>query len=310
MFEKLLTLYKNSILFPAYPAHSVGGYYIFANEQSLEWIGIPKDTISEKELTLLRTLYSEVEFPELNTTSAQNWYEFLLKNGPAPSSSAEATFRFIQFSLKNDRVDRQEMEAAFKGFFSDDVVILWENVVSGIIIEEKKPVTLSEKEILSISDTLETDFYVKISFYIGKMHPFTEELPEKFQQEKKYFTFGQQFLNGITIYTYERVFPAFSSSRLPTEITDRLRAEIMGVFKEDTEMFTTIKAFLENNLNASVTAKKLYIHRNTLQYRIDKFTEKTGITLKDFYGAFTVFLACILFELEIGKEQSAQKKTL
>jgi DNA-binding PucR family transcriptional regulator len=61
-------------------------------------------------------------------------------------------------------------------------------------------------------------------------------------------------------------------------------------------MYSSIKVFLENNLNASLTAKKLYIHRNTLQYRIDKFIDKTGIQLKDFYGAYTVFLACLLFE--------------
>ena len=65
-------------------------------------------------------------------------------------------------------------------------------------------------------------------------------------------------------------------------------------------MYATIKVFLENNLNASLTAKKLYIHRNTLQYRIDKFIDKTGIQLKDFYGAFTVFLACFFLNKKIA----------
>jgi DNA-binding PucR family transcriptional regulator len=83
---------------------------------------------------------------------------------------------------------------------------------------------------------------------------------------------------------------------LPESIKDKVKLELSTVFTEDPELFTTIKVFLENNLNASLTAKKLYIHRNTLQYRIDKFIEKTGVQLKDFYGAFTVFLACLLFE--------------
>jgi DNA-binding PucR family transcriptional regulator len=80
-----------------------------------------------------------------------------------------------------------------------------------------------------------------------------------------------------------------------------VKQELNEAFLDDPEMFSTIKVFLENNLNASMTAKKLFIHRNTLQYRIDKFVEKTGIQLKDFYGAFTVFLACILFEQEKKK---------
>jgi DNA-binding PucR family transcriptional regulator len=86
---------------------------------------------------------------------------------------------------------------------------------------------------------------------------------------------------------------------LPKELSEKLFLELEDVFQEDPEMFVTIRTFLENNLNASVTAKKLYIHRNTLQYRVDKFTEKTGIGLKDFYGAFTVFLACLLFEQKV-----------
>jgi DNA-binding PucR family transcriptional regulator len=83
---------------------------------------------------------------------------------------------------------------------------------------------------------------------------------------------------------------------LPGELKQRATQVIFGVFNDDPEMYSSIKVFLENNLNASLTAKKLYIHRNTLQYRIDKFIDKTGIQLKDFYGAYTVFLACLLFE--------------
>jgi len=183
------------------------------------------------------------------------------------------------------------------GFFTDDIIIVWENQNSGVVIEEKKDISLSEKELIAMSETLESDFYMKISFYIGKFHPLSEQLPGLYQQEKAYFLFAQKSLVSTQIFAFERVFPAFLASHLPKDLTERLQ-EISEVFHEDIEMFTTIKAFLENNLNGSVTAKKLYIHRNTLQYRIDKFIEKTGIQLKDFYGAFTVFLACMLFERE------------
>jgi DNA-binding PucR family transcriptional regulator len=65
--------------------------------------------------------------------------------------------------------------------------------------------------------------------------------------------------------------------------------------KEDAELFHTIKTFFECNLNVSLAAKKLYIHRNSLQYRIEKFNERTGIDIKHFKGAVTTYLAMLAY---------------
>jgi DNA-binding PucR family transcriptional regulator len=123
-------------------------------------------------------------------------------------------------------------------------------------------------------------------------------LPEIYQEEKDLFIFAQNIHGAGIVFSFERVFPSFIAHSIPSEVKQKLIKAFVEVFKEDSEMFSTIKSFLENNLNASLTAKKLYVHRNTLQYRVDKFTDKTGIQLKDFYSAFTVFLACLVFQLE------------
>jgi sugar diacid utilization regulator len=299
MLRKLLPLYEDSILFPTLPVDPPQNHYFFCDVANNEWIGIPKSKVSEAELKLLKALYlfNEVKKPSPGTSITKGWHEFLFNNGQQLSYETNTTFRFIQFNLKDEvEVDQIEIETALKGFFSEEVIIIWESVNRGIVIEEMKQVSLTEKELISMSETLETDFYVKISFYIGKLYPFTEELPSLFQTEKEYFIFGQKNLNNTGILTFERVFPLFVTSFLPNEVIEKLNRDVEAVFNDDSEMLSTIKAFLENNLNASLTAKKLYIHRNTLQYRIDKFVEKTGIGLKDFYGAFTVFIACLLYE--------------
>jgi DNA-binding PucR family transcriptional regulator len=213
-----------------------------------------------------------------------------------PSLSTDSNFRFIQFHIKGPGVDTTEIEPAIKGFFSDEVQIIWEDDHNGIVIEERRQFSLTESELTSIADTLESDFYVKVSFYIGKLYPVSSQLQNHFQQEKEYFEFAKKNLTSTNIITFEKIFPAFVAFNLPNDIKDKVNTELSSVFLEDPELYTTIKVFLENNLNASLTAKKLFIHRNTLQYRIDKFIDKTGVQLKDFYGAFTVFLACLLFE--------------
>ncbi|MBY6268509.1 helix-turn-helix domain-containing protein, partial [Parageobacillus thermoglucosidasius] len=57
-----------------------------------------------------------------------------------------------------------------------------------------------------------------------------------------------------------------------------------------------IKTFFQCDLNVSLAAKKLYMHRNSLQYRIDKFIEKTGMDIKHFQGAVAVYLAMLIQE--------------
>lgn len=68
---------------------------------------------------------------------------------------------------------------------------------------------------------------------------------------------------------------------------------ILQEFQRDNEFITMMEVFFKSNLNVSVAAKKLYMHRNSLQYRIDKFYEKTGIDVRIFHQALTVYLAIL-----------------
>ncbi|MBU8915680.1 helix-turn-helix domain-containing protein [Bacillus sp. FJAT-29953] len=297
MLRKLLTVYENSVLFSERPDVPSEQLYLFYDQAADEWLSIPKKEISDIELHLLKTLYELVEWQSSAVSSRVNtWYEFLFLNGVLPSEKQDTSFRFIHFHLNGDDTDQKEMESALKGFFSDEAVFLWESQSKGVIIEEQKQISLSEEELLAISETLESDFYESVTFFIGKVHPFSEQLRAFFQEERELFQFALAKVHNSKIFSFERIFPAYLSARLPAEIKNMVPEAIFALFADDPEMFSTIKVFLETNLNASLTAKKLYIHRNTLQYRIDKFVEKTGIVLKDFNGAFIVFLACLLFE--------------
>lgn len=66
---------------------------------------------------------------------------------------------------------------------------------------------------------------------------------------------------------------------------------------EDAEMINTAEEFLENSLNVSETARKLYLHRNTLTYRLDKIEKATGLNIRKFSDAVTFRLITILSRL-------------
>jgi len=56
------------------------------------------------------------------------------------------------------------------------------------------------------------------------------------------------------------------------------------------EVIHTVREFIQNNMNSSVSAKKLYMHRNTLNYRIENFIEATHINVKTFKGANAIYM--------------------
>lgn len=65
----------------------------------------------------------------------------------------------------------------------------------------------------------------------------------------------------------------------------------------DTEMLQTLEHFFAMNCNVSETAKKLYIHRNTLLYRLDKFKQETGLDVRTFSHAVLVKIALLLYKV-------------
>ena len=56
------------------------------------------------------------------------------------------------------------------------------------------------------------------------------------------------------------------------------------------ETINTVMGFIDANMNASSASKKMYMHRNTLNYRLDHFIEKTEINVRNFNGALSVYL--------------------
>ncbi|UYZ23071.1 PucR family transcriptional regulator [Mesobacillus jeotgali] len=298
MINKILSYFPESVTQENIPADPSADYYWFKEADARPmWIGIPKDKVSESQLDLMKNLFHFVE-PENNTHlsgAAHSWNQFLFHGGEMPSEDADEV-RFIQFRLQVKDMETEGIHEALNGFFPDHTII-WIHSTFGIIIEEKKEVSESAEELYSIASTFESDFFVKISFYIGKFQKVTAQLPHFFDREKQVFEELISLTTRDVVNTFEKAFPMLLATHLPDYLKNILEFSILEAFEEDKELMATIKTFLESNSNASLSAKKLYVHRNTLQYRLDKFMEKTGVNLKDFDAAVVVYLASLYEEL-------------
>lgn len=294
MFKKLSKLYQNALLLTDEPELSSSyGYHWFYDYVRKQWLGIPREDIVEKELRLLKAILEYYE-PLKRNNLTQAWFSFLFYGGEPPLGDEETPYRIVQFLYKGNELTQQDFYDALKGFFSKNALFLWKNDNQGLIVEKDCDNALGEEDFKSIANTFENDTYEKIFFYLGKLHKKNSQLSSIFRLEENCFVQGLQLLPAERVLTFEKIFPYWLIGGLSDDSCKVLVHNVLEKVKDDKELLTTVQIFIENNMNASVTAKKLYIHRNTLQYRLERFSEKTGIVLKDFHAVFTVYAACII----------------
>ncbi|MCR4798187.1 MAG: helix-turn-helix domain-containing protein, partial [Lachnospiraceae bacterium] len=110
---------------------------------------------------------------------------------------------------------------------------------------------------------------------------------------------GVIFKNGKRIHSYhdlslEKLMYSVPGEDAREYLTDNLSSADISAL--DNEMRSTIKALFQNQLNLADAAKDLYIHRNTLVYRLDKIEKLTGLDLRKFDDAVCCKVALILSE--------------
>ncbi|MBX9971828.1 CdaR family transcriptional regulator [Cytobacillus firmus] len=295
MLKKLHDQYPGSLLENERPDFSFYfDMYWLHHEDSGQWLGIPSQEVSADSLMVLKTLFEFHDCSIHHAPPAQAWFLYLFSNGELPSLAKDVPYRLVQFKMSEGEWIREDMEAAFKGFFEKDIMILWNGPARGVIVEEAND-PLAEEEFLAISNAFESDFFVKTSFYIGIPNRLEAYLRNYFKEEQRFFEQASSLLPAERVLKFETLFPSLVTGSLDENLKMSLLSRL-SLLEEDPVLLHTIKVFLQNSSNVSLTAKKLYIHRNTLQYRLDRFTEKTGIQLKDFNSALTVYLACLLVE--------------
>ncbi|MFC4077479.1 PucR family transcriptional regulator [Salinithrix halophila] len=102
--------------------------------------------------------------------------------------------------------------------------------------------------------------------------------------------FPDQSVHAVLDLSVERLLAALDMDRI-----DRFLAEVARLpFWEDRELSRTLEVFLAQNLNLSETARRLYIHRNTLIYRLDRLKQETELDPRRLEDAFKIHLALLL----------------
>lgn len=142
----------------------------------------------------------------------------------------------------------------------------------------------------ALQETLMGETAHQMTVGIGRNCHTMEELRESYAEAKRAIEVGRIFQAEESVFIYSRLILERFLMELPQDISAAYHAMLFNrktarLFNE--EMLYTIDMFFKKDLNLSDTARQLYIHRNTLVYRLDKVQRLTGLDLRSFDDAVT-----------------------
>ncbi len=180
-----------------------------------------------------------------------------------------------------------------------DFVININDTDIALVKETKSEINSStiEKLASSISDTLSGEFFVHSVIGIGTTVNNLKDLAKSFKEAQAALEVGKVFDTEKSIISYDNLGIARLIYQLPTTLCETFLKEVFkrgSIESLDHETIFTIQRFFENNLNVSKTSDKLFVHRNTLVYRLEKIKKITGLDLRQFDHAIIFKIALMV----------------
>ena len=151
------------------------------------------------------------------------------------------------------------------------------------------------KEMMEILRAESEDDKIHIAY--GTVVNDIKEVSKSYKEAKLALDVGKIFFDEKDIVAYSTLGIGRLIYRLPIPLCKMFIKEIFegkSPDEFDEETLTTINKFFENSLNVSETSRQLYIHRNTLVYRLDKLQKSTGLDLRVFEDAITFKIALMV----------------
>lgn len=150
------------------------------------------------------------------------------------------------------------------------------------------------EHVQSIKDAINSDLYIKCKISFSSICHDKSEVIEAFNESKQAMIFAKAYSLKEDILDYNKLLFEKVVYNLDIKIKQKLLNNFKQKFNEfDYEMISTIEEFFNCGLNITDAARKLYVHRNTLIYRLSKIEKETGFDIKNFKDA-TVFVIAFL----------------
>ncbi|RRD95339.1 PucR family transcriptional regulator [Clostridiales bacterium COT073_COT-073] len=204
----------------------------------------------------------------------------------------------VETKLEKDNSSLEVVKSLFSPKSQDFITAVDEKNI--IVVKALKP-TDSRKDIINLAnmivDTINSEAMSQAYVAIGTVVNDIKDVSKSYKEAKMSLEVGKIFYQEHNVIAYENLGIGRLIYQLPLALCRMFIDEIFhgkSPDQFDEETLTTINKFFENSLNVSETSRQLYIHRNTLVYRLDKLQKNTGLDLRVFEDAITFKIALMV----------------
>lgn len=217
--------------------------------------------------------------------------------------------RVVYLIRLGERQDAQVVDALQRLFPDrqrDFAITINENEV--VLVKELK--TGDSKEIARVGKIIDSGISEELGIPciigMGTVANQLKDITRSFKEAQMAVDIGQVFNSENTIMSFENLGIGRLIYQLPTPLCEMFLSEVFkkgSIDSLDEETLFTIQKFFENNLNVSETARKLFVHRNTLVYRLEKIKKLTGLDLREFDNAIVLKTALMVKQYLKSREK-------
>ena len=214
----------------------------------------------------------------------------------------EVGVRRVVFLVESHETVEGTVQEALKEFFSSEAgdFVTAVDEKNSIVVKELSPedtYTEVQKIADSMLDMLSSEVKLSTRVSYGTIVNEIKEVSRSYKEAKMALEVGKIFFVDRRIVAYNALGIGRLIYQLPIPLCKMFIKEIFADVSPDDfdeETLETIAKFFENNLNVSETSRQLFIHRNTLVYRLDKLDRATGLDLRVFDDAITFQIALMV----------------
>lgn len=212
--------------------------------------------------------------------------------------TAQRVVFIIEVSGKKDSIVMETVKNLFVSTTRDFVTEVDEKSV--ILVKDVRDIK-EEEELLELAkmlvDNLHTEAMVKVRVGFGNRVDMLQDIARSYQEAKMALEVGRIFYAESDTVSYSKLGIGRLIYQLPLSLCEMFLKEVFGEkvpegFDEETTV--TIQKFFENNLNISETARQLYVHRNTLVYRLERIEKMLGLDIRTFEDAMLFKIALMV----------------
>ena len=215
------------------------------------------------------------------------------------SDTKRAVF-LIEPKTSDDAMVMEMLRGIYAGDTKDFVTAVSEGSMILIkALEESEGYEALLKIAKTIVDMMETEAMVNVRVAYGTIVNELKDVSKSYKEAGMALDVGRIFYAERSVLAYNELGIGRLIYQLPVSLCEMYLQEVFEgkcVDQFDEETIAAVNKFFENNLNISETARQLYLHRNTLVYRLEKIQKMTGLDVRTFDDALTFKIAMMVSE--------------